>query len=97
MPHPDERPSLVLMGGEPFIFVSYARADHELVYPEIRRLKGEGYRVWCDRWDIQPGLAWADEIYEEAIEDFSCSCFVVFATRASAAVRVRPPGNRSRL
>jgi len=71
---------------EPFIFVSYARENCTFVYPEIERLKSEGYRIWYDKEQIRPSHLWSNEI-NEAIE--ACSCFLVFITaRAVKSKRV---------
>lgn len=69
-----------LTTGEPFIFVSYTREDCYFVYPEIERLKAEGYCVWYDKQRIRPGHSWSNEI-DEALE--SCGCFLVFITKRS--------------
>jgi len=55
---------------EPFIFVSYARENCNFVYPEIDRLKAEGYKIWYDKEQIRPSHLWSNEI-NEAIE--ACS------------------------
>lgn len=71
---------------QPFIFVSYARDNCNFVYPEIERLKEEGYRIWYDKEQIRPSHLWSNEI-NEAIE--TCSCFLVFITaRAVESERV---------
>ncbi len=48
-------------GEEPFIFVSYAHTDRAVVYPEIKWLAEQGYRLWYDD-GIDPGSDWPDEI-----------------------------------
>lgn len=48
-------------GGEPYIFVSYAHSDSERVFPIIRRLFDDGYRLWYDE-GIDPGTEWPEEI-----------------------------------
>lgn len=63
---------------EPFIFVSYAREDCNFVFPEIERLKDDGYEIWYDKEQIQAGHRWSDQI-REALE--ACSCFLVFITK----------------
>jgi hypothetical protein len=72
--------SFPVEGGQPFIFVSYARADRDVVYAEIKRLEGEGYSLWYDMRDIPAGRAWLQEI-SRAIE--GCSCFIMFTTQSS--------------
>lgn len=64
----------------PFVFVSYARVDSDFVYPEIERLEKQGYKIWYDKGEIEPGLFW-DGVIREAIE--ACACFIVFITQDS--------------
>lgn len=64
----------------PFIFVSYSSKDSDFVWPEIRRLEREGYKVWYDKGELQPGRLWAEEI-DRAIE--KCACFIAFITHDS--------------
>lgn len=64
----------------PFIFVSYKREDSDFVYPEIERLEKQGYKIWYDKGEIEPGLFW-DSVIREAIE--ACACFIVFITQDS--------------
>jgi hypothetical protein len=72
--------------GEPFIFVSYARENCDFVYPEIERLKADGYTMWYDKEQIRASHFWSNEI-NAAIE--ACSCFLVFITaRAVESQRV---------
>lgn len=70
-------PSSTYTSDKPFIFISYARRDSRLVYPEIRRLQHNGYELWYDRADIPPGRDWGNET-EQAIR--ACSCFILFMT-----------------
>ncbi|MFB3106115.1 MAG: toll/interleukin-1 receptor domain-containing protein [Pseudomonadales bacterium] len=48
-------------GDEPYIFVSYAHADNEIIYPEIQWLRDQGFNVWYDE-GISPGTVWRDEL-----------------------------------
>ena len=48
-------------GDEPYIFVSYAHADNEIVYSEIQWLRDQGFNVWYDE-GISPGTVWRDEL-----------------------------------
>jgi len=41
-----ERPFPAYQGDQPYIFVSYAHEDAELVYPEIQWLKDQGFNIW---------------------------------------------------
>ena len=53
-------------GDEPYVFVCYAHADADTVYPEIRWLQEQGVRIWYDE-GISAGKVWRAEI-GEAIE-----------------------------
>ena len=44
-------------GDKPYIFISYAHKDSEVVLPIIARLQEDGYRVWYDE-GIVPGSNW---------------------------------------
>ena len=44
-------------GDEPYIFISYAHKDTDVVLPIIERLQKDGYRVWYDE-GIAPGSNW---------------------------------------
>ena len=57
-------------GEEPYIFVSYAHRDSELVFPIVAALSERGYRVWYDA-GIKTGRVWADYIAER-LEKSSC-------------------------
>ena len=67
-------------GSEPYVFVSYAHADSEKVFYEIKRFNEAGFNVWYDE-GIAPGNEWTDEI-ADALE--RCSVFVVMLTPTSA-------------
>ena len=68
-------------GDDPFIFVSYAHSDAEIVYREIRKFHEQGYPVWYDE-GIAPGNEWTAEI-AKALNN--CSLFVVMITPDSVA------------
>lgn len=59
---------------EDYIFVSYAHADSDEVYPDISKLHEAGLKVYFDE-GISPGSRWTSEL-ADAIEH--CSLFVVF-------------------
>ena len=59
-------------GGESYIFFSYAHKDSQRVFPIIRRLQQDGFRVWYDD-GIVPGTEWDDNIAEHVV---GCACFV---------------------
>lgn len=58
-----DKPFSAYNGSEPYIFIGYAHADAEAIYPEIRRLKDAGFNIWCDE-GISPGTIWHDELAE---------------------------------
>ena len=70
-----ERPQPAYGGNEPYLFVTYAHVDADLVYPEIRWLQDQGFNVW---WDdgISPGAVWRTEI-AQAIRESSLLLFFV--------------------
>ncbi len=72
--HIINRPFEAYKGGEPYIFISYAHKDCDLVYPEITRLHRLGYRVWYDE-GIELSLNWCEEV-ESAL--LNCAYFMVF-------------------
>ncbi len=76
-----ERPFPAYSGDKPYIFVSYAHDDAELVYPEITRLKDEGFNIWYDE-GINPGATWRDEV---ALALTQCSVFLYFMSPKSVA------------
>jgi hypothetical protein len=63
-------------GSEPYLFVSYAHKDSKLVFPEMKFLHEQGYRIWYDE-GIDPGNEWP-EMIAKALE--SCSQFLVFVS-----------------
>ena len=48
-------------GDEAYIFVSYAHKNMDKVFPLIRLLQQNGYRIWFDE-GIDPGTEWAENI-----------------------------------
>lgn len=76
-----ERPFRAYKGEEPYVFVSYAHADAAVVYPELVRLKEEGFNIWYDE-GIAPGQTWRDEV---ALALTQCKVFLYFVTPRSIA------------
>lgn len=68
-------------GGKPYIFISYAHKDTELVMPAIEALQAQGYPVWYDA-GIQVGTEWPEYIAEHLLH---CSLVVAFISEASIA------------
>ena len=51
---------------EPYLFISYAHADSDQVFPYIKRLHDDGFRIWYDEgipfshhWDEEVATALA--------------------------------------
>ena len=76
-----DRPFPAYQGDDPYVFVSYAHDDAELVYPEIARLNTEGFNIWYDE-GIGSGLTWRDEV---ALALTQCKVFLYFVTLRSVA------------
>ena len=74
-----ERPFPAYKGDAPYIFVSYAHEDAELAYPEITRLKDQGFNIWYDE-GISPGSTWRDEV---ALALTQCKVFLFYITPRS--------------
>ena len=63
-------------GEEPYIFISYAHVDQDLVFPIIKQFYDQGYHIWYDE-GIAPGNEWTDEIADALA---GASLFLVFMT-----------------
>ena len=66
-------------GKEPYIFISYAHKDVNVVLPIISKLQDRGYRVWYDA-GIAPGTEWPEYIAQHLRNS---TAFVAFVSRAS--------------
>ena len=67
-------------GEDPYIFVSYAHSDSDIVLPIVEKLQNEGFRIWFDN-GIEAGTEWPETIAEH-IE--KCRCVLAFITPAAA-------------
>ena len=68
-------------GDYPYVFVSYAHADSEVVLPIIASLVCEGYRVWYDD-GIQAGSSFPTYIANRLHD---CSCLLAFISKSWVA------------
>ncbi|MFC0313452.1 toll/interleukin-1 receptor domain-containing protein [Gordonia phosphorivorans] len=68
-------------GGEPYAFISYARADAHLVFPILQALQDRGFRIWFDE-GIKPMDEWMDRL-ASAID--GAEIFVLFASKGSVS------------
>ena len=75
-----------------FVFVSYAHADKALAYPELRRIRSFGIRVWYDE-GIEPGSEWPEAI--AAALKRSAALVVMITPRAVASRNVKNEINRA--
>ena len=64
-------------GDEPFVFVSYAHKDTNMVLPLIRGLHDRGVRVWYDG-GVEVGNEWPDYIAEHMEKSY---CVLAFVSR----------------
>jgi hypothetical protein len=63
-------------------FLSYSRVNKEFAIKLARGLRGAGYPIWFDQFDIPTGSRWDDEV-EGALRD--CSIFMIILTPAAIA------------
>ena len=64
-------------GNEPYIFISYRHLDKDKVFPVIKKLQDEFYRVWYDD-GIKPGTDWNNYI-ESHLRN--CQVFIAFFSK----------------
>ena len=69
-------------GDDPYIFVSYAHSEMDVVGAEIDRLSASGVNVWYDE-GISPGQEWSEEL-GHAITGASCFVFFVSANSTTS-------------
>ncbi len=74
-----DKPFAAYAGDEPYVFVSYAHADADRVFPEIQWLHEQGFNVWYDE-GIEPGSVWRDEL-ARALD--GAALFLFFVTPTS--------------
>lgn len=67
-------------GNEPYIFVSYAHKNSDIVFQHIVKLHDAGFRIWYDE-GIDPGTDWSDEI---ALALNNAATFLVFMSPEAA-------------
>ncbi|MBQ0059050.1 MAG: TIR domain-containing protein [Lachnospiraceae bacterium] len=61
-------------GNEPSIFISYSHRDSGRIFPILRKMMGDGFRIWFDE-GIDPGTEWDQNI---ATHVKTCSYFIAF-------------------
>jgi hypothetical protein len=73
-------------GNDPYLFISYAHADRDRVFPELEVLARRGYRFWYDD-GIQPSAEWPQEIADALGRAFAVLIFISSAAVESQNVR----------
>lgn len=76
-----KKPFKAYSGNKPYIFVSYAHKDAEIVFKEIKKFHDNGYPVWYDQ-GLTPGQEWDEEIANALM---NCGLLVVFISENSMA------------
>lgn len=76
-----KRPLPAYDGNSPYIFISYAHKDSEIVFREIERFQNEGYNIWYDD-ELTPGNNWDEGI---ALALINSHLVVVFISENSIA------------
>ena len=69
----------VYEGGEPYIFISYAHKNSDMVLPIVSGLQDRGFRVWYDA-GIETGTEWPEYIADHLA---SCGCAIIMVTEAA--------------
>ncbi len=62
------------------IFISYARADSQVIAPILKFLRESGYRHWIDEEDIEGATFWRREIVEAIVR---CPLVIFLASERS--------------
>jgi len=56
-----DRPFAAYTGDKPYVFVSYAHKDSAAVFPEISKLRDQGFNIWYDE-GIDGGTEWSEAL-----------------------------------
>lgn len=72
-------PNDVYTGSAPYIFISYAHKDRTQVLSIVRKLQGQGFRIWYDA-GIEAGKRWTEDIARRLAY---CKCVMIFISDAS--------------
>ncbi len=66
-------------GNKPYLFVSYAHNDKQIVLPIIESMRLKGYRIWYDE-GIKTGSNWQEMILDKVS---SCKQFILFSSESA--------------
>jgi hypothetical protein len=72
-----DKPLPAYQGTQPYVFVCYAHADSDIVYPEIAWLAEQGANIWYDE-GISAGEVWRGEI-ARSLDGASCTLYYISA------------------
>lgn len=75
---------MATISGDPYVFVSYASRDRDLVFPVVERLEQAGVGIWIDREGIPGGANYGQEI-AEALK--GCAVVLLMCSSRSFASR----------
>ncbi|MCR5783434.1 MAG: TIR domain-containing protein [Clostridia bacterium] len=70
---------LVYEGNEPYVFISYAHKDTEMVFQVVEELQQQGIRIWYDE-GITPGSEWPENV---ATHLYNAGMVIAFITPRS--------------
>jgi hypothetical protein len=73
-------------GSEPYIFISYAHKDRDVITPILQRLTADGCRIWYDE-GIDPGTEWPESIARHLESSSVCLSFISPYSAASKNCR----------
>ena len=65
-------------GEKPYIFVSYAHADTEIL-DDVKLLNKQGFRIWYDK-GIRENTDWKESIEEHILK---CKIFIIFVSASA--------------
>jgi hypothetical protein len=74
-----EIPFKAYSGNEPYIFVSYAHANSDIVFPIMKELHNRDVKMWYDE-GINAGTEWSQEIADKIL---NCAKMVLFISPES--------------
>ncbi len=70
-----QKPFSAYDGDDPYIFISSAHQDADIVYPQLQWLYDEGLNIWYDD-GISPAASWREEL-AQAIRGAETVVFMV--------------------
>ena len=62
-------------GRENYIFISYSHRDSARIFPLLKKLTDEGFRLWYDE-GIDPGTEWPESIADHLARCRVCLAFI---------------------